>query len=48
LHTVEGGDHSLRVTKHQLTAKGETQEEVDRRIFEAIAGFVHRLAMPAN
>jgi hypothetical protein len=48
LHTVEGGDHSLRVTKHQLKAKGETQEEVDRWIFEAIAGFVHRLAMPAN
>ena len=48
LHTVEGGDHSLRVTKHQLKATGETQEEVDRRVFEAIAGFVDRLAMPAD
>lgn len=48
LHTVEGGDHSLRVAKHQLKATGETQEEVDRRVFEAIAGFVDRLAMPAD
>ena len=48
LHTVEGGDHSLRVSKHQLKAIGETQEEVDRRVFEAIAGFVDRLAMPAD
>lgn len=48
LHTVEGGDHSLRVTNHQLKAMGETQEEVDRRVFEAIAGFVHRLAIPAD
>lgn len=48
LHTVESGDHSLRVTKHQLKATGETQEEVDRRVFEAIAGFVDRLAMPAD
>jgi hypothetical protein len=47
LHTVEAGDHSLRVTKHQLKAMGETQEEVDRRVFEAIAGFVRRLAIPA-
>ena len=48
LHTVEGGDHSLRMTKHQLNATGETQEEVDRRVFEAIAGFVDRLARPAD
>ena len=48
IHTVEGGDHSLRVAKHQLKATGETQEEVDRRVFEAIAGFVDRLAMPAD
>jgi predicted alpha/beta-hydrolase family hydrolase len=48
LHTVEGGDHSLRVAKHQLKAMGETQEEVDQRVFEAIAGFVRRLAIPAD
>ena len=48
LHTVEGGDHSLRVAKHQLKATGETQEEVDRRVFEAIAVFVDRLVVPAD
>ena len=37
LHVVEGGDHSLRVPKRQLQATGETQEDVDQRIFGAIA-----------
>jgi uncharacterized protein len=40
LHIVEGGDHSLLVSKRHLAASGETQEEVDRRILEAIAKFV--------
>jgi predicted alpha/beta-hydrolase family hydrolase len=40
LHVVEGGDHSLQVSKRQLTAAGETQEQVDGRILEAIAKFV--------
>jgi predicted alpha/beta-hydrolase family hydrolase len=40
LHVVEGGDHSLQVPKRQLAASGETQEDVDRRILEAITGFV--------
>jgi uncharacterized protein len=40
LHVVEGGDHSLQVSKRQLAAADETQEEVDRRIVEAIAKFV--------
>jgi predicted alpha/beta-hydrolase family hydrolase len=40
LHVVEGGDHSLVVGKRQLQAAGETQEEVNRRILEAIAQFV--------
>jgi len=40
LHIIEGGDHSLTVSKRQLTAAGETQEEVDGRILEAIAQFV--------
>ena len=43
LHVVEGGDHSLRVPKRQLKAAGETQEEVDQRIFQAIADFVSGL-----
>ncbi len=40
LHVVEGGDHSLRVLKRQLQATDETQEDVDQRIFQAIAAFV--------
>ena len=40
LHVVEGGDHSLLVSKRQLAGASETQEEVDRRILEAIAKFV--------
>ena len=40
LHIVEGGDHSLLVSKRQLKETGETQEDVDRRILEAIASFV--------
>jgi uncharacterized protein len=45
LHAVEGGDHSLRVPKRQLQGTGETQEDVDQRILEAIAGFLGRLAV---
>lgn len=40
LHLVDGGDHSLRVPRRQLTATGETQEDVDRRIFKSIADFI--------
>lgn len=40
LHVVESGDHSLLVLKRQLAATGETQEDVDRRILEAIAKFI--------
>jgi uncharacterized protein len=40
LHLVEGGDHSLMVSKRQLAAAGETQAEVDDRILEAIAKFL--------
>ena len=43
LHTVEGGDHSLRVPKRPLQATGETQEDVDQRIFQAITAFVSNL-----
>src|SRR5947209_7230164 len=35
LHVVEGG-HSLRVSKHQLQANGQTQEAVDQTILNAI------------
>jgi predicted alpha/beta-hydrolase family hydrolase len=40
LHVVEGGDHSLLVTKSQLRAAGETQDEVDERILAAIRHFL--------
>ncbi len=43
LHIVEGGDHSLRVPQRQLQATGETQDDVDQRILQAIAGFVDQL-----
>jgi hypothetical protein len=43
LHIIEGGDHSLRVPKRQLQATAETQEDVDQRIFKAIADFVATL-----
>ena len=43
LHVVEGGDHSLRLTKRQLLEQGETQDDVDARILEAIGTFVNGL-----
>jgi hypothetical protein len=46
LLVVEGGDHSLMVTKRQLTAAGETQDQVEQRIVEAIAEFVARASEP--
>jgi uncharacterized protein len=43
LHVVEGGDHSLLVTKTHLKTAGETQDQVDERILAAIAQFAGRL-----
>jgi hypothetical protein len=40
LHVVEGGDHSLAVTKTQLKLASETQEAVDLRILHAIERFL--------
>ena len=40
LHVVEGGDHSLLVTKSHLKASGETQAEVDQRILQTIEQFL--------
>jgi uncharacterized protein len=42
LHIIEGGDHSLIVTKTQLKVSGETQDAIDQRIVAAIAEFVGR------
>jgi predicted alpha/beta-hydrolase family hydrolase len=43
LHVVEGGDHSLVVSKSQLKASGLSQSDVDRQIGEAVADFVRGL-----
>jgi uncharacterized protein len=40
VHVVEGGDHSLLVTKTEMKRSGETQEDVDQRITAAIESFV--------
>ena len=45
LHVVEEGDHSLMVSKRNLKATNETQDDVDLRIFEAIKEFVERLKL---
>ena len=42
LHVVEGGDHSLAVTKSRLAEAGERQADVDQRIFSAVTRFVER------
>ena len=42
LFVVDGGDHSLLVTKTQLKANAETQHDVDQRTLRAIAEFVSR------
>ena len=43
VYVVEGGDHSLLVTKSQLRAAGETQDEVEERILTAIRDFLRPL-----
>jgi uncharacterized protein len=40
LYIVEGGDHSLMVTKTHLKASRETQENVDERILARIREFI--------
>jgi hypothetical protein len=47
LHIVEGGDHSLLVTKRRLKDASETQADVDRRILQRIHGFVTEHAAAA-
>ena len=42
LHIGDGGDHSLAVTKRQLKANNETQEDVHERILRTIQNFVLR------
>ena len=44
LHLVEGGDHSLRVSKRELERAGKTQSDIDHEILKAIAAFVDQLS----
>jgi predicted alpha/beta-hydrolase family hydrolase len=48
LHTVDGGDHSLRVPKRQLQGTSKTQEGIDQEILKAIAKFVDQLPPAAD
>lgn len=43
LHVVEGGDHSLIVTKTQLKASGQTQDEVDLDSIGVIRQFLAKV-----
>jgi predicted alpha/beta-hydrolase family hydrolase len=40
LHVVEGGDHSLEVTKTALKARGTTQADIEREIALVVERFV--------
>ena len=48
LHVVEAGDHSLRLSKRQLQASNQTQEDVDQRVFQSIAEFITGLPEKTN
>ena len=47
-HTVEGGDHSLRVPKRQLQGTRKTQEDIDQEILKTIGKFVDQLPPAAD
>ena len=48
LHTVDGGDHSLRVPKRRLQGTSKTQEDIDQEILKAIGKFVDQLPPAAD
>src|SRR5437762_6148737 len=48
LHTVEGGDHSLRVPKSQLQGTSKTQQDINQQILKAIGKFVDQLVPVAD
>jgi predicted alpha/beta-hydrolase family hydrolase len=43
LFVVEGGDHSLEVSKPTLRSAGETQDTVEQRILARVAEFVQKI-----
>ncbi|ESQ46756.1 hypothetical protein EUTSA_v10028271mg [Eutrema salsugineum] len=42
LHVIDGGDHSLEITKKHLETKGLTQDQVEDVALQAIAAFVSK------
>ncbi|XP_022721205.1 KAT8 regulatory NSL complex subunit 3 isoform X1 [Durio zibethinus] len=42
LHEIDGGDHSLKISKRHLQTKGLTQDEAEDAAVQAIASFVSR------
>lgn len=48
LHVVEGGDHSLLVTKTSLRSRNTTQAYVEASILESVSAFVARHSSPAT
>jgi uncharacterized protein len=44
LHVVEGGDHSLVVSKTALKAQGATQEQADAQMLAVISSFLNGLS----
>jgi uncharacterized protein len=48
LYVVEGGDHSLLVTKSHLKESGITQDAIEERILEAIRRFVSAHSRPID
>src|SRR5438552_5235966 len=48
LHSVEGGDHSLRVPKSQLQGTSKTQQDINQEVLKAIGKFVDQLPPAAD
>ena len=48
LHSVEGGDHSLRVPKSQLQGTSKAQQDINQQILKAIGKFVDQLVPVAD
>lgn len=43
LHVIDGGDHSFKIGKKHLEAKGSTQHEAEDAAIQAIAAFISKL-----
>lgn len=48
LHVVDGGDHSLLVSKTELNRRGQTPANVDDAIAEAVGSFLQTLKLNAK